>query len=524
MASAYYPPRFEDVEPQEFDPLIGPEPQLVETDEERRRREEEERRRAANPWRNAPDPAPMPRSSEPAQQGVQPIPYAAPDGPPSIPPAMTDEQLAARRLQAPQRSDWEEYQRQQLKGARYYGFDPAWEAEQQRRGEASKQQFFEAGQQRQAAANRQSDAFYGNPPPSAAPMFQVTDASWAAQGRGNRGGQALPGFGPNAPQFQLPPVFTHADAVRTTQLINGITLVQQDKTINDDERNVILGSMVQGLTFLEAKKQAATVRKQKEEEESLVRQTALTQGVMLKNARTEQLVMMNAPGSHIWLNPKTGEPEFQWNPFKKEWENPKLKGAVDHDVKDFETRHAAWLRHITTYDSAFRKERAAVEKENRERVAKQGDPDITYRPATDDELDAAAARRVKIKPPGEEPVPPQRDRQQQAAPPQTMGGPAPQAPQQPPPPQAAPIPVEAYIGRLNQQRREYVGRPDLPQAVKHEVNAALEQVGKLVAMAGGVDRLTGPDKIMYERLKERVRQLTAPPAAPQNIFPQDSSE
>lgn len=98
--------------------------------------------------------------------------------------------------------------------------------------------------------------------------------------------------------------------------------------------------------------------------------------------------------------PNGAQHVFEYEPGKfkpVEWGDTK---AAEAEMKHYETSHAVWLNHHKAYQDSLNKEIAQATKENQDAMKRS--PEAT-RQATDEELVAAAKRRITIPEPGPEP-------------------------------------------------------------------------------------------------------------------------
>lgn len=308
-----------------------------------------------------------------------------------------------------------------------------------------------------------------------------------------------------------------------------------------------------GIDPLESRMQATQLQAKQMQIQQMQEQAATQKSIEIQNQQFEVEAKNKGIGVLKRINPRTGAIDvlFQ-DPKNGTWydpwdgQNAAAMGtedkAFDMEVKHYETQHKAWTLASEAYHRAWAKERAAVEKENKEQAA---DPENkkSIRLATDEELDAAADRRVRIPRPGPEPTMPQRRTQQPPPNPSLAGGGgtvgqpggmAPQ-PQLAPPPMrprgsdepvadpvtmGKPFPVgdaskmtplqQGIIMALRNKLEAIEARPDLRPAEKKEVVDAvhgshdlLARYGWLVDSQGRLNpTLSEDDKAKFERYKK----------------------
>jgi hypothetical protein len=194
-------------------------------------------------------------------------------------------------------------------------------------------------------------------------------------------------------------------------------------------------------------------------------------------------------------------------------------GGVDKkfeaEMKHYETDHKVWLAHQQAYDRAFRTERDRVDREN----AKAAAEGKGVRRATDQEIDDAAEKRVRMEPPGDEPLPPSRggsaggdsggtDRRSKADAP----------PSKAPPPGKE---VGSAIEVLQRGGVKLAEREDLPTGAKQTAAVILNEGQRMLEEAGGYDRMSPEMKKRYDQLVAAYAAATKPQPVPGRMLNAD---
>lgn len=381
---------------------------------------------------------------------------------------------------------------------------------------------------------------------------------------------------------------TQKENLRIQQLQNGIAATNDavaNGTLTPEQGNQAILDMKTPLEMLKAKQTATQTRLEEAQSKKIQQENAKSTTMMQQDAtyraksaqdrtstvlnpvvkaQVEQEVIDAGLGDHpgfdeIVAKETARRPngarflhEFEPGKTKElDFGDPKAAAAEskssDAEMKQYDTEHAAWLKHHVEYQKAY--EKAFQAEEDKNDLLVKGDTDSSgkskgnYRKATEEELRAAAERRVSIPKPGEEPKRPTRGEKKaeksgtdsvsgtaptaQPAPTSPAPAPAPQpqaaVPAQPPPKSAVAV-LDDTIKALNQ-------RPGISADTKMVVNAAIEDSKAMLAKAGGYKNLSVHEKAIYdhnEKLVERALKaappvppppapLPVPPPAPQDV-------
>lgn len=239
---------------------------------------------------------------------------------------------------------------------------------------------------------------------------------------------------------------TQGENMRLQRLNEGLDHVMSDPNLGEPgvmtpERSDLVTQLRTGIDPLRQKAERAQTKMT--EAHTQIYQQQLAQEVQKQQALKQNEITMQdfeakakeqGKGVMRWADPETGKQHLLiQNPKSGVWENPlqNAGGGVDKsmesDMKHFETEHKSWLSQAEAYHKAFSTERSAIEKYySSPEGAKRIEGGEIRRP-TDEELDDAALKRVKVPAPGPEPTAPNRRGQQPSPQPgqQTQGQAAP---------------------------------------------------------------------------------------------------
>lgn len=215
---------------------------------------------------------------------------------------------------------------------------------------------------------------------------------------------------------------------------------------------------------------------------------------------------------------------FQTSPgnWEKAFESGKDGGGVDKgfeaEMKHYETDHKVWLAHQKAYDEAIARERKQLERFYASNEAQDKIKAGEMRRPTDEELDDAAEKRVRMEPPGDEPLPPKR--------PGSAGGELGQGggrqSKADAPPSQAPAPGGKEVGSalevLQRGGVRLAEREDLPMEAKQVAAVILNEGQRMLQEAGGYDRMSPEQKKRYDQLVTAYAAATKPQPIPGRVL------
>lgn len=289
-----------------------------------------------------------------------------------------------------------------------------------------------------------------------------------------------------------------------------------------------------GIDPLEQRLKQTQIDQRQEQVKQMQDAAAQAKSIEIQNQQFDAQAKEKGIGVLKWTDPDTGRIHrlFQ-DPKTGAWYNPlQANGSnsedkqFELDTRHYETQHKAWLAANEAYQRAWAKEREAVAKQNREEAddpANKG----TVRRATDEELDAAADRRVRLPRPGPEPQAPQR--RQPMPPPQAVPNPGVVAPGVVGGPGAAQRPVPTSDSPVQSREKPFIpGKPEtMSETQKFQVagiaafrdrvltgkgkdasemiRMAADKMHLLLSQWGSYDSMPPPTKAEYDQAEGILR-------------------